>query len=80
MLADLSVPDSEGSPTYLRSVGLPLLAGLDPVLMGGSLSVLRRHGLIDDAVIDANEGTAWCSTDLGVRLLDYPSEPTGQAS
>jgi hypothetical protein len=39
--------------------------------MAGPLSVLRRHGLIADAGIDANERTAWCITDLGVRLLDY---------
>ncbi|MGH9252022.1 MAG: hypothetical protein ACRD0W_21270, partial [Acidimicrobiales bacterium] len=71
MMADFSVRDMEGNPTYLRSDGLAFLTGLDPALMDGPLSVLRRHGLIADAVIDANEGTAWCITDLGDRLLDY---------
>jgi hypothetical protein len=73
MLADLSVPDSEGNPMYLRSDGLPLLAGLDPVLMGGPLNVLRRHGLITDAAIEDRD-PAWRITDLGVRLLEYLPE------
>jgi len=63
--------DRDGNPAYLWLEDVAQVAGLDPVLVVAPLSVLLRHGLIDEGVISANRGSAWCITDLGDRLLDY---------
>jgi hypothetical protein len=63
-------PAANALPAHLRTDGLARVAGLDPVVLDGSLGVLQRHGLIG-SVIGAASGGGWHITDLGDRLLDY---------